>query len=124
QRPHLSVKARSCVFRYKGKEVEPQQAASALSVQAILNGRVVQRGDNLTLYLSLVDGRNGNQIWGDQYDRKLTELVTLQNDIARDVSQKCEHDYLEPTSRKWQRLTRLTPKRINFISRGVTTFSN
>ena len=88
QLPHLSVKARSSVFRYKGKEVEPQQAASALSVQAILNGRVVQRGDNLTLYLSLVDGRNGNQIWGDQYDRKLTELVTLQNDIARDVSQK------------------------------------
>jgi len=90
QLPHLSVKARSSVFRYKGKEVEPQQAASALSVQAILNGRVVQRGDNLTLYLSLVDGRNGNQIWGDQYDRKLTELVTLQNDIARDVSQKLQ----------------------------------
>ena len=60
QLPHLSVKARSSVFRYKGKEVEPQQVASELSVQAILNGRVVQRGDDLTLYLSLVDGRNGN----------------------------------------------------------------
>ncbi len=88
QLPRLSVKARSSVFRYKGKEVEPQQVASDLSVQAILSGRVVQRGDNLTLYLSLVDGRNGNQIWGDQYDRKLTELVALQNEIARDVSQK------------------------------------
>src|SRR5438093_6924849 len=90
QLPKLAVKARSSVFRYKGKEVEPQQVAAQLSVQAILNGRVVQRGDNLTLYLSLVDGRNGNQIWGDQYDRKLTELVTLQNDIARDVSQKLQ----------------------------------
>ena len=88
QLPHLSVKARSSVFRYKGKEVEPQQVAAELSVQAVLNGRVVQRGDNLTLYLSLVDGRNGNQIWGDQYDRKITELVALQNEIARDVSQK------------------------------------
>ena len=84
----LSVKARSSVFRYKGKEIEPQKAASELSVQAILSGRVVQRGDDLTLYLSLVDGRNGNQIWGQQYDRKLTDLVALQSEIARDVSQK------------------------------------
>jgi len=90
QLPGVSVKARSSVFRYKGREIEAQQVASELSVRAILNGRVVQRGDNLTLYLSLVDGRNGNQIWGDQYDRKLTELVTLQNEIARDVSQKLQ----------------------------------
>jgi len=88
QLPHLSVKAHSTVFRYKGKEVEPQQVAAALSVQAILNGRVVQRGGDLTLYLSLVDGRSGNQLWGEQYHRKLTDLVTLQNEIARDVSEK------------------------------------
>ncbi len=86
--PKLSVKARSSVFRYKGKNVEPQQAASELSVQAILNGRVTQRGDDLTLFLSLVDARNGNQIWGEQYHRKLADLVTLQGEIARDVSNK------------------------------------
>jgi eukaryotic-like serine/threonine-protein kinase len=88
QLPHLSVKARSSVFRYKGKEVEPQQVASELSVQAILNGRFVLRGDDLALYLSLVDGRKGNQIWGEQYNRKLKDLVALQSEIARDVSQK------------------------------------
>jgi eukaryotic-like serine/threonine-protein kinase len=88
QLPKLSVKARSSVFRYKGKEVEPQQVAKELSVQAILNGRLVQRGDDLTLYLSLVDARNGNQLWGEQYNRKLTDLVALQSEIARDVSQK------------------------------------
>ncbi|HEV2884302.1 MAG TPA: protein kinase, partial [Pyrinomonadaceae bacterium] len=86
--PQLSVKARSSVFRYKGKQVESLQVAGELSVQAILTGRVVQRGDDLTLYLSLVDARNGNQIWGEQYDRRLTDLVSLQSDIARDVSQK------------------------------------
>jgi serine/threonine protein kinase/Flp pilus assembly protein TadD len=88
QLPHLSVKARSSVFRYKGKEVDPQQIAAELSVQAILNGRVVQRGDDLTLYLSLVDARTGNEIWGEQYNRKLADLVALQSEIARDVSQK------------------------------------
>jgi len=76
------------VFRYKGKDIESQQVGSQLSVQAILNGRVVQRGDNLTLSLELVDVRTGNQLWGEQYNRKLTDLVALQSEIARDVSEK------------------------------------
>ena len=88
QLPKLNVKARSSVFRYKDKEVEPQQVGSELNVQANLSGRVVQRGDDLTLYLSLVDGRNGNQLWGEQYNRKLTNLVTFQSEIARDVANK------------------------------------
>lgn len=88
QLSNLSVKARGTVFRYKDKTLEPQTVASELSVQAIVTGRVVQRGDDLTLYLSLVDGRNGNQLWGQRYDRKLTDLVALQNEIGHDVSQK------------------------------------
>ena len=84
----LSVKARSSVFRYKGKDVEPQQVASDLKVQAVLNGRVNQRGDNLTISLDLVDGVTGNQIWGEQYSRKMGDLAILQSEIARDVSQK------------------------------------
>jgi serine/threonine protein kinase/Tfp pilus assembly protein PilF len=88
QLPNLSVKARSSVFRYKGKEVEPQTVGSELSVQAILNGRVIQRGDNLILSLELVDARTGNQIWGEQYNRKMTDIVSLQTEIARDISNK------------------------------------
>jgi eukaryotic-like serine/threonine-protein kinase len=88
QLPNLSVKARTSVFRYKGKEADPQRVGTDLSVQAVLNGRVVQHENDLTLYLSLVDTSNGNQIWGDRYDRKMTQLVTLQSEIARDVSQK------------------------------------
>src|SRR4029453_16207028 len=88
QLPNLSVKARSSVFRYKGKEADPRAVGSELSVQAILNGRVVQRGDDLTLYLSLVDTRTGNQIWGDQYNRKQADLISLQSEISRDVVNK------------------------------------
>ena len=90
QLPNLSVKARSSVFHYKGRDVDPQKLAADLSVQAILSGRVVQRGDDLTLYLSLVDGRNGNQLWGEQYNRKLTDIVSLQTEIAREVSRKLQ----------------------------------
>src|SRR6266566_5308875 len=88
QLPDLSVKARSSVFRYKGKEVEPQTVGNELNVQAIVNGRVVQRGDDLTLYLSLVDTRTGDQLWGEQYNRKQADLLSLQNTVARDVATK------------------------------------
>lgn len=88
QLPKLSVKARSSVFRYKGQDVDPKQVAKDLNVQAVLNGRVIQRGDNLTISLDLVDAATGNQIWGDQYTRKTGDLAALQTEIAREVSQK------------------------------------
>ena len=88
--PRLSVKARSSVFRYKGKVVESQQIADELSAQAILNGRLLQRGNDLVLYLSLIDARNSNQIWGEEYNLKLTDLVSLQKEITRDVSNKLQ----------------------------------
>jgi serine/threonine-protein kinase len=88
QIPKLSVKARSSVFTYKGKQITPQQVARDLSVQAILNGRVLQHGEQVILQVDLVDARTGNQIWGEQYNRGMTDLLTLQSEIARDVSTK------------------------------------
>ncbi|MDX6710813.1 MAG: eukaryotic-like serine/threonine-protein kinase, partial [Blastocatellia bacterium] len=88
QIPHLSVKARSSVFRYKGKEIDPKKIAAELNVQAILTGRVVQRGDQLTLNLELIDAQTENILWGNRYERKSSELVALQSEIARNVSNK------------------------------------
>jgi TolB-like protein/Flp pilus assembly protein TadD len=88
QLPNLSVKARSSVFRYKGRDIDIKRIASELSVQAILTGRVVQRGDNITLGLELVDPRTENVLWSEQYDRKRSDLISLQKEIARDVAQK------------------------------------
>jgi len=88
QIPSLNVKARSSVFRYKGKETDPKTAGKELNVQAILTGRVVQRGDQLTLNLELVDVQTENIIWSEAYNRKQADLVSLQSDIARDVSSK------------------------------------
>jgi len=88
QLPNLRVKARSSVFRYKGKATDSKTIGKELNVQAVLNGRVVQRGDRLTLGLELVDAKTEDIIWSDQYDRKQTDLVGLQNEISRDVSSK------------------------------------
>ena len=88
QLPNLNVKARSSVFRYKGKETTPQTIGKELNVQALLNGRVVQRGEQLTLSLELIDAETENVIWSERYDRKQADLISLQNEIARDVSSK------------------------------------
>ena len=88
QLPNLSVKARSSVFRYKGKETNPQTIGKELNVQAILNGRIAQRGDQLTLTVELVDAQTENVIWSEQYNRREADLVSVQSVIARDVSTK------------------------------------
>lgn len=88
QLPNLNVKARSSVFRYKGKEMDTKTVGKELNVQAILIGRVSQSGNLLTLSLELVDVATENAIWSQQYSRKQSDLVTLQSEIARDVSNK------------------------------------
>ncbi len=87
QIPNLSVKARSSVFRYKGKEIDPKKVAAELGVQAILTGRVVQRGEQMKLSLELID-ETENVIWGQNYERKASDLLALQTEVARDVSGK------------------------------------
>jgi len=86
QIPGLNVKSRSSVFRYKGKDTDAKTLGNDLGVQAVLTGHVVQRGDQLRLSLELINADNENVIWTDTYDRKASDLVSLQSDIARDVS--------------------------------------
>ncbi len=88
QLPNLSVKSRSTVFTYKGKQPTPNSIGQELGVQAVLLGRVVQRGDALSLSLELVNTQTQDVIWTDEYERRSSDLISLQNEIARDVSGK------------------------------------
>ncbi len=84
--PELSVKARSMVFRYKGRQVDPRQVAAALAVEGVVSGRLERHGDRLMLSMSLADGRDGNQVWGEQYDGTITDLVALHEAVTGDVA--------------------------------------
>jgi serine/threonine protein kinase/TolB-like protein/Tfp pilus assembly protein PilF len=88
QLANLNVRPRSSVFRYKGKETDPQTIGKELNVQAILNGKLVQRGQDLSLFVELIDGALNKVVWSQRYDRKQTDIVTLQTDVARDVSNR------------------------------------
>jgi TolB-like protein/Flp pilus assembly protein TadD len=85
QLPDLKVSPASAVFRYKGKEVDPQKVGGELGVGAVMTGRIAQRGDNLTISVELVDVSNGKVIWGEQFDRKTSELLNTQRQIAREI---------------------------------------
>ncbi|NNE97620.1 MAG: tetratricopeptide repeat protein, partial [Pyrinomonadaceae bacterium] len=84
----LDVKPRSAVFRYKGKENDPQTAGNELKVEAVLTGRITQRGDDISLYAELIDVAKNKTMWSKSYKRKQSALVALQSDIARDVSSR------------------------------------
>ena len=86
--PNLNVKPRSSVFRYKGKDTDMKTIGKELNVEAILNGRVIQRGEQLTLSLELIDVQNDKVLWTESYQRKQSDLVSLQSEIAKDVSTK------------------------------------
>ena len=86
--PSLKVIPHSVASHYKGKATDVQKVGDELGVQAVLTGDVRQRGDNLTIDVELDDVRNGKQLWGERYNRKLADLLTVQNEIAREVSQR------------------------------------
>lgn len=88
QLPNLKVTARSSAFRYKGKEADAKTIGKELNVHAVLTGKVVQRGSELSLYVELVDAGTDKVIWSETYNRQLLNFANLQTEIAKDVSQK------------------------------------
>jgi TolB-like protein/Tfp pilus assembly protein PilF len=90
QLPNLKVSPTSSVFHYKGKEIDPVRIGSELGVNAVMSGRMVQRGENLTISIDLVDVRNNKLLWGEHYERKLSELLTTQREIAAEIAQKLQ----------------------------------
>ncbi len=101
--PNLKVIPRSVAVHYKDKVIDPQKAGGELRVNAVVTGRVVQRGDNLTISVELDDIRYGKQLWGEQYNRKLADLLAVQSDIAREVSQRLRSQFSGEDQQKLMR---------------------
>jgi TolB-like protein/Tfp pilus assembly protein PilF/predicted Ser/Thr protein kinase len=89
--PELRVMARSTVFSYKGRDISAQKVGQDLQVDAVLLGKITQRGDTLNIQTDLVRVSDGSELWGDQYTRKVSDLFAVQGDIAREI-----YDSLRP----------------------------
>jgi len=84
----LRVIPRSMVAKYKGREVDPREVGKDLNVSAVLTGKVTQRGDGLIIQTELIDIDAVSQLWGEQYNKKLADIIVVQEDIARNVAEK------------------------------------
>lgn len=87
QLPQLKVIARNSSFRYRGQNIDFKEVANALGVQAIVTGRVVQRGDNYSIRVEMVDVRDNRQLWGESFNRKASDVQALQTDISREIAE-------------------------------------
>src|SRR5262245_25731911 len=85
QFPKLRIAQQQKSFRYKDAEVDVQQAARDLNVQAVLSGKLLLRGDTLVVKMGLVDVERDAQVWGQQYAKKLADIFALQDEIAEEV---------------------------------------
>src|SRR5436190_4371485 len=83
--PDLQVKALSTVVRYKGANSDARRIGQELNVEAVLFGHLIETGEDLTLQVELVDSRNGNTLWRQTYQKKVSGLVVLQSELARDL---------------------------------------
>ena len=90
QLPNLKVSPTSSVFRYKGNQTDVAQIAKELDVDAVMSGRLAQRGDDLTISVELIDSRSKKLIWAEQYDRKMSDLLATQREIATTITQKLQ----------------------------------
>jgi serine/threonine-protein kinase len=86
--PKLRVMAQSAVFRYKGREIDPQAIGRELNVRAVLVGRMMQSGGSLRIGAELVDVATGSLLWGAQYDRKPGDIFAVQDEISNEISGK------------------------------------
>ncbi|HEY6119887.1 MAG TPA: protein kinase [Pyrinomonadaceae bacterium] len=90
QLPALKVSPTSSVMRYKGKETDVAKIAAELGVDAVMTGRLIKRGDNLNITVELVDTKNNRSLWGEQYERKMSDLLATQREIATTIAEKLQ----------------------------------
>jgi serine/threonine protein kinase/Tfp pilus assembly protein PilF len=83
----LRVVPRTLVARYKNQTVDPRQAARDLNVRAIVTGRVVQRGDQVSVQAEMIDAANVAQLWGDHFDRRVADMMNVQTDISKAIAE-------------------------------------
>jgi TolB-like protein len=118
QLSNLKVSPRSSVFRYKGKATDPLAAGRELGVRAILSGRILQRGDNLTVSTELVDVRDNKQLWGEQYSRKVADVIDIQQDISREISEKLRLKLSAPEQKQLTKRYTENPEAYQLYLRG------
>ena len=117
--PQLKVIARSSSFRFRGENIDLQDAAQKLGVGAILTGRVVQRGDDLQISVELINTADNTRIWGEVYDRQVSGASNVPEEIVRDVAEKLQLNLSGAQQRQMAKHITDNPQAYQFHLNGV-----
>ena len=116
--PDLIVIARSSSFKYRGENIDLQEAASRLGVEAVITGRLVRHGDDLSIRVEMVDVTNDRQIWSEQYDRRATDSLALQQEISQTVSKKLRSKLTGSEEKELAKQDTVNPQAYELLLRG------
>ncbi len=118
QIPNLAVMSRSSVFHYKGRDVDPQSVARELKIEGVVTGRIVQRGDQLIISAELIDARTNHNLWGEQYDRKLSDVLAVQEDITRAITSRLRERLSGDTGKQAKKTGTTDPEAYQLYLKG------
>ncbi len=114
----LRVIARATAFHYKGKDIDPRRVGRELQVAAVLTGKVRQMRDDLNVQVDLVDANTGAQLWGEGYDRKISDVIAVKQAIAREVAQQLKLKLSGEDQRKLVKRDTTNAEAYQFYLRG------
>ena len=120
----LRVVPRSLAFRYKGLQADPATVGLALNARTILTGRVVQHGDVLNIQAELVDTRTESQLWGEQFRQNTRDLLTVQEEIAWQISEALRLKLTGEQKKKLRKRTTVHPEAYQEYLRGRYHWNN
>jgi eukaryotic-like serine/threonine-protein kinase len=116
--PDLKVMSRTSIVHFKGRDVDPQRVGQQLKVKAVLTGRLREMGDNLFLNVELVNTADDSHLWGKEYNRKISEVMVLQEELAHALSGKLRTSLSNDEKQKLSRQTTSSPEAYQLYVKG------
>ena len=118
QIPKLRVMARGTVYRYKGRDADPQQIGRELGVKAVVSGRIVQASDRFRIAEELVDAGDGSQMWGSQFTRPPSDLLLVEEEIAREITEALKLNMATAVRRRLRRSAPASASALDLYLKG------
>ena len=118
QIPKLRVMARGTVYRYKGRDADPQQIGRELNVRAVLSGRIVRVADRFRIAVELVDAGDGSRIWGSQFTRPPSDLLLVEEEIAGDITEALKLSMATAVRRRLRRAAPASASALDLYLKG------
>ncbi|HEX7130153.1 MAG TPA: tetratricopeptide repeat protein [Rhodanobacteraceae bacterium] len=120
QVPKLKVAARTSAFAFKGKEEDLRKVGEVLDVATVLEGSVQRSGDEVRITAQLIDTRTGYHLWSEKYDRKLTSIFAVEDEISKAIADKLRVQLVGGDNRALVAQTRIDPRAHDLYLRGLT----